>query len=138
MRDGMTICEAARACGLTAKAIRLYEARGLLGPTRRSAAGYRLYTPADLEELRFIRSARALGQRQAEIRQVLDVRRGGVTPCASVRELLDRHITEINGTIHGLQELRSILTAVQATAEQAPPPGSGATDVICPVIERRG
>jgi len=45
----------------TARAIRLYEAAGLLPEPARSAGGYRLYGPADLATLIRIRRLRGLG-----------------------------------------------------------------------------
>lgn len=39
----------------------IYEAKGLLPKAERSAAGYRLDSPDDVELLTFIRRARALG-----------------------------------------------------------------------------
>ncbi|MEU1418089.1 MULTISPECIES: MerR family DNA-binding transcriptional regulator [unclassified Streptomyces] len=42
----MTIGQAAQAAGLTRKAVRVYEAEGLLPPADSSTADYRLYTPA--------------------------------------------------------------------------------------------
>jgi len=39
----MTIGEVARAAGVATPTLRYYEQEGLLAPTTRSAAGYRLY-----------------------------------------------------------------------------------------------
>jgi hypothetical protein len=58
----LTVGQAARRAGLTAKAVRLYEARGLLPPAERTSSGYRCYTEHDIRLLRFIRQARDLGQ----------------------------------------------------------------------------
>ena len=63
----VTIGEAAARTGLTAKAIRLYERRGLLGAPERNHSGYRTYGANDLAVLSFIRQARNLGLRLDEI-----------------------------------------------------------------------
>ncbi len=56
----MNIGEAARASGISAKMIRHYEAIGLISAGR-GANQYRVYSQADIAELRFIRHARDLG-----------------------------------------------------------------------------
>ena len=52
--------EAASRLGVSAKALRLYEQRGLLAPLR-SAAGWRAYGPDEMSRAREIVALRALG-----------------------------------------------------------------------------
>jgi DNA-binding transcriptional MerR regulator len=54
----LKIQEAADETGLTTRAIRYYEEKGLLEPAARSDGDYRLYDADDLERLRFIRGLR--------------------------------------------------------------------------------
>jgi len=61
MADRLTVGQVARAAGVSAKAVRLYEERGLLPLAERSEAGYRIFTGQDVETTRFIRRARGLG-----------------------------------------------------------------------------
>lgn len=68
--------KAAQATGLSAKAVRLYEAKGLLPTAERTEAGYRTYTDDDLAVLRLIRQAKTLGLSPSEIRDILELRRG--------------------------------------------------------------
>ena|SRR5882672_11169735 len=59
--------------GLTTRAIRYYEAIGLVEPAARSEGAYRLYDASDLERLRFIRSLRDdAGFSLAQIGQLLE------------------------------------------------------------------
>jgi MerR family copper efflux transcriptional regulator len=53
-RDALTINEAAATTGWSARMLRYVERIGLVGATR-SAAGYRLYGPAELQRLRTLR-----------------------------------------------------------------------------------
>ena len=62
----MRIGELAQRTGTTPKAIRLYEARGLLGRVAR-AGSYRHYGEADVARVLLIRQAQALGFRLAEL-----------------------------------------------------------------------
>ena len=57
----MMIGEAAAQAGVSAKAVRLYENKGLIEPPERTAAGYRTYAPDDVATLQFIRQAKTVG-----------------------------------------------------------------------------
>ncbi|WP_435107372.1 MerR family transcriptional regulator [Nocardiopsis synnemataformans] len=63
----MTVGAAAKAAGVSAKAVRLWESKHLLPPAQRTEAGYRLFTDADVAVLCFIRQAKTLGLTLAEI-----------------------------------------------------------------------
>lgn len=80
----MTVGAAAKAVGVSAKAVRLWEAKGLLLPAERTDSGYRVFTDDDLDVLRFIRKAKALDLTLSEIKDIIDLQRGGATPCARV------------------------------------------------------
>ena len=67
----MTIGEVARTAGVATPTLRYYEQEGLLSPTTRSRAGYRLYDARAIEQLRFIRSAQAVGFTPDDIAQLL-------------------------------------------------------------------
>ncbi|NUR05355.1 MAG: MerR family DNA-binding protein [Streptomyces sp.] len=114
---GLTIGQAAKAAGVTRKAIRVYEARGLLTSAQRTTAGYRLYDSRDVELLVFIRRARALGLHLDDIRDVLAVRGAGPPPCPTVRDLLDDRIAEIDADVADLLALRKTLTDARQRAE---------------------
>jgi len=62
--------EAAKRLGVSAKALRLYERRGLIAPIRTSA-GWRAYGPADMMRASTIVQLRALGLSLAEVACVL-------------------------------------------------------------------
>jgi DNA-binding transcriptional MerR regulator len=66
----LSAAEAARELGVSAKALRLYERRGLLTPLR-SAAGWRIYGPAEMDRARDIVALRQLGMGLARIAEVL-------------------------------------------------------------------
>jgi DNA-binding transcriptional MerR regulator len=126
-----TVGKAAQAAGLSAKAVRLYEAKGLLPEPPRTGAGYRLYTDGDIAVLRFIRQAKTLGLSLSEIRDILDLRRGGSTPCSHVVALLDQRIRRIDHTITELRQLRHDLAATRAAARQQASDNGG----VCQIIE---
>ena len=63
--------EFAELAGVTVRALHHYDRLGLLKPTRRSAAGYRLYSEADLPRLEQIVVLKFLGLPLTEIRELL-------------------------------------------------------------------
>src|SRR6188768_4460277 len=60
MPDSLDIAEVARRTGLTSRALRFYEARGLVTPLR-SASGRRRYGPAELERLHQVMAMKRAG-----------------------------------------------------------------------------
>lgn len=131
-RPELTIGQAAHATGLTRKAIRVYEAKGLLPPAQRTHTGYRLYNQADLELLTFIRRARTLGLHLDDIRDVLALRNGAIPPCATLRDMLDTRIAELDTTITELLALRGTLTDTRRLASAC---DDDRPVTACPIIE---
>lgn len=73
--DGDTlysIGELARRTGLTVKTVRFYSDRGIVAPTDRSPAGYRLYGVDAVARLDLVRTLRELGLDLSTIRKVVD------------------------------------------------------------------
>jgi len=134
----LTVGRAARAAGVSRKAIRVYEDKGLLPVPARTSAGYRLFHPDVVDTLRFIRRARALGLGLDDVADILTVRRDGRSPCPSVRVRLDQRIGEIDTAITELHELRRALvgTRERSTDRTADDPGTDTgADTICPIID---
>jgi DNA-binding transcriptional MerR regulator len=73
--------EVATRSEVSRKALRLYEAMGILPPAARTAAGYRVYGDDMLQLLGFVTQARRLGFSLAEIRDIISIRRSDRPPC---------------------------------------------------------
>lgn len=67
----MLINEISRKLGITARAIRFYEQKGLLTPAKQKENGYRIYTEQDAWRLQTIISLREVGMTLEDIRQTL-------------------------------------------------------------------
>ena len=106
---GLLIGDLAQRTGLTAPTIRYYESIGLLPAASRSSTGYRRYTDASVEELRFIRKAQALGFSLEEIADILKLSRAGSTPCSHVLDLARRHLAAVDERIRQLATFRDLL-----------------------------
>lgn len=124
---------AAAEAGVSAKAVRLWESKGLLPTAERTEAGYRRFDDDDIGVLRFIRQAKTLGLTLAEIKDVLELQRGGAAPCERVTALLDERIADIDRTLGELRTLRRALTGARHTASESRRRGEDA--VVCRIIE---
>ncbi|MFJ9760820.1 MerR family transcriptional regulator [Streptomyces sp. NPDC101149] len=133
MATTMTVGKAAEAAGLTRKAVRMYESRGLLRPTTRTAAGYRLYHQDDIDTLIFIRRARALNLTLDNICEIRALRESGVRPCCVVRDMLDAHMAEIDRAITELTALRANLSVAREAVASS---DAASDEPYCPIIER--
>jgi DNA-binding transcriptional MerR regulator len=72
MDDPMTVGAVAQQLGVTVRTLHHYDEIGLLSPSERSPAGYRLYTRTDLERLASIVVYRRLGLALEDVAAVLD------------------------------------------------------------------
>jgi MerR family copper efflux transcriptional regulator len=121
----LTIGQLARRVGLRPSALRYYEAEGLLSPSDRTEAGYRLYDPAAADTLRLIQRAQRLGFSLAEIRALLAAWQTGnlddaaLLATAEARYLaLERQITEWRVQQHELELFLQDLRGPDAAAAQ--------------------
>jgi DNA-binding transcriptional MerR regulator len=127
MERGLFIGEVAARSGVSRKALRLYEVRGILPAPRRTSSGYRVYPPDVLGVLHFIVRAQRLGLTLTEIASIVALRCAKAGPCVHVRTLLERKVADLDAM---RRELRRILDSWAASSRQ---PG-----VVCQHIEREG
>lgn len=71
MIDSLPIDDVSRRTGLSARALRFYEARGLVAPLR-TATGRRLFTPSDLERLHHVVALKKAGLSLGDIKRLFD------------------------------------------------------------------
>jgi len=91
------------------KTLRYYDRVGLVRPTTRTPAGYRVYGEDAVERLRFIRRAKALAMSLANIRRILAVRDEGAAPCQHVVGIVEQNLAKVEGQITHLERLRTDL-----------------------------
>jgi DNA-binding transcriptional MerR regulator len=120
----LSVGQLAACAGVRADTIRYYERAGLLPEPNRTDGDHRRYGPADLDRMLFIRGARRLGLRLAEIRELVTVRDTGVCPCGPAEAMLREHVAGIDAEIARLTALRAELSGMIA--------GLSGTSGACP------
>ncbi len=123
----MVIGEAARASGVSAKMVRYYEQIRLIPAASRTEGGYRVYSGADVETLRFIRRARDLGLSIERIRVLVGLWQGG-RPSREVKRVALAHVAELEARI-------AELSAMRGTLQQLADACAGDDGVACPILE---
>ena len=117
----MKIGELASRVGVSAKTVRYYESIGLLDEPERTASGYRDYTDEAVDRLEFIRDAQASGLTLTEITSVLELKNAGDSSCEHTRELLQRHLADLDAQIVRLQATRDQIAQLTSRAERLDP-----------------
>ncbi len=108
--DLIPIGRVAQAVGVPATTLRYYEREGILAPSIRSRAGYRLYNPDAVERLEFIRSAQAVGFTLDDIRALLQLNQADKKTCRSeVQTLLTQRLSQVDEKMKELQRVRDAL-----------------------------
>lgn len=140
---GWKVGELARRTGLSVRALHHYDASGLLRPSRRTAAGHRLYGRVDVERLQQIQSLRLMGASLDEVRRMLDPHggRGALSP----RDVVAMHLTRLRAQIAAQTRLARRLEAVARQMDRRAAPRGGnaggpthegvSVDALCTLIE---
>ena len=124
----VTIGEAAQHSGVSAKMVRHYEALGLLGKVARTESGYRLYSPADVHTLRFIKRCRDLGFSMAEIAELVGLWQNRRRASSSVKRIAQKHVDELTQRIEAMQSMQRTLATLLACCH-----GDDRPD--CPILD---
>jgi DNA-binding transcriptional MerR regulator len=108
----LSVGEIARRTGLTVRTLHHYDQIGLLRPTARSPAGYRLYGPAEVRRLQHIASLRALGLSLEAITRCLD------QGAPSLPDVLDDHLARLEAEVRETVERRDRLVRIRAHVDE--------------------
>lgn len=130
-RPGLLIGQLATKAGVSRKALRLYEAAGILAAPTRTPSGYRMYGGDAVDVVRFVRAAQRSGFTLHEIKDVVALRRSGRCPCRHVRELAKVKLADIERRLTDMAVIRANLARILARR-----PGARIKDAaICPHVE---
>lgn len=105
---GLRVGEVAQRAGLLPTTLRYYESIGLL-PNPQRENGSRRYDTSVFERLEMIRTAQQAGFTLAEIRVLFDEILWNEAPAAKWNSLIQRKLTEINGMLVNIQNMKHLL-----------------------------
>jgi MerR family copper efflux transcriptional regulator len=129
----MNISVLAHTSGVSTDTVRYYEKQGLLQAAQRQENGYRTYTQAHVEMLRFVRGAQGLGFSLTEIQAILPQLASGNFGRTAIEQQLQTKISQIDAHIRQLQtlkkELKSTFAALTCTPDQVLSPRHGTPDI---------
>jgi len=103
-----TIGKLAKALNINVETIRFYEKSGLIAQPIKPENGYRLYSNAIADKLRFIAKAKALGFTLKEISSLMSMENN----CQQVANLGLQKLAIIRNKISDLQRLERVLSAM--------------------------
>lgn len=99
----LTVRALAKKFGLSRSTLLYYDRIGLLTPSTRSEAGYRLYSPTDVARLEGLVLYRDAGLPLEAIRPLLDA------PADRGRDALTARLAQINHEIHTLRQQQRVI-----------------------------
>ena len=107
-----TIGKTAARLAVSTDTLRHYEKNGLITPTSKTTAGYRLYNEDVVYRVRFIKQAQSCGLTLSDIRQLLTLKKKGNCACADVRKLATKRKLQVSyklavleTSLHALDDL---------------------------------
>jgi DNA-binding transcriptional MerR regulator len=115
-----SVGQVAGLAGVTIRTLHHYDEIGLLSPSGRSAAGYRIYEEADLERLQRILFYRELGFTLEEIATIVDDPRTDVVGhLRRQRELLTERIKRLRAMVEAIDfEMEAQTMGIRLTPEE--------------------
>ncbi|MEM9473425.1 MAG: Cu(I)-responsive transcriptional regulator [Pseudomonadota bacterium] len=123
----MNIGTIAKKADLPIKTVRYYADIGLVSPSGRSDAGYRIYGEMELNKLRFVRSARSFGFTVEECRELLGLYEDRDRSSRDVKRMALQRISEIEDKMAELQTLHDELSRLASSCH-----GDDRAD--CPIL----
>ena len=132
-----TIGQTAERSGFSASALRYYEGIGLVGPSERTASGYRLYDDRTLARLAFIARAKQLGCSLEDIADLVGIWEG--ERCGPVQkrlhDLVTAKLAEAQRQIEELTAFRDQLHNAATKLTGPTPDGPCSEDCACMALD---
>lgn len=107
------IGELAELCQISTDTLRFYEKNGLFQASKRSSAGYRLYTESDKSRLEFILTSKSVGFSLKEIADLLSINLDKSNrTCGDAKQLVDDKLAQVREKLAELERLEYSLQSL--------------------------
>src|SRR3954463_8741057 len=120
-KESFTIGQVAKLAGIGIETVRFYEREGIIQAPQRRESGYREFSQADIEQLRFIKRAQELGFSLKEIAELLAIRVNPKQNCSAVKARAEKKMSEIQKKIRDLKEIQKVLEKVTKACDASKP-----------------
>jgi MerR family copper efflux transcriptional regulator len=107
--EALTTGRLAAETGVSVETLRFYHRIGLLPEPPRTATGYRQYPPEAIRRVRFIRRAKAVGFKLAEIAELLELRTESPEDRIRVERRIRRTMERVEEQARELEEMMDSL-----------------------------
>ncbi|RME14156.1 MAG: MerR family transcriptional regulator [Bdellovibrio sp.] len=94
--------------GISRETLRFYERKGLLPAPPRTSSGYRIYSTALIQRLKFIKTAQQAGFTLKEIKELLELKQKKVS-CREGRNIALKKREELQQKMKAIREMKKIL-----------------------------
>ncbi len=124
--QSLTIGAFATAAGVNVESIRYYQRRGLLVEPKKALGGIRRYGDADIERVRFVKTAQRLGFTLDEVALLLKLEDG--THCSEAAVIAQHKLVEVRSRLADLSRMEAVLAQLVARCR------TRRGNVSCPLI----
>lgn len=114
----MKIGELAEKTGCHVETIRYYQKVGLLKKPNTLPNGYGDYAEHHLAHLKLIRRAKELGFSQKEMFELVELARSPKNSCASVRDLTQKQLLNVESRTRALDEIKGALETMMSSCDK--------------------
>lgn len=108
--NSLTIGVLATTAGVNVETVRFYQRKGLLTEPDRPHGGIRRYGDAEVNRIKFVKSAQRLGFSLDEVAELLKLDDG--THCDEARGLAERKLADVRSKLEDLRRIESTLDAL--------------------------
>lgn len=126
MQLKLTIGKVAKAAAVNVETIRFYQRKGLIDEPPKALGGFRYYPEKCIEEIRFIKRAKAIGFTLDEIKELLAMKECDV--CQKTHDASIIKLNMVNARMAELEQIRlTLLTLIEKCEKEG-------YETSCPII----